>query len=75
MEERACLAEPMPIHSYENLNYRIEINTLNHGYVISVGCQTFAIEERERLISLLAAYLRNPGEVQRDWTENKLLPN
>jgi hypothetical protein len=42
---------------------QITIEPLNKGYVVKVGCQTVAIENKDRLIDLLTRYLRNPQEI------------
>lgn len=48
----------------------IVIRPLNHGYVITVGCQSFAIENAFKLSGLLLAYLRDPVEVEKAWMTN-----
>lgn len=50
----------------------VSIRELDHGYVVEVGCQTFAIESAHILISKLAKYILAPGEVEGKWAEGKL---
>ena len=51
----------------------INIRPLNHGYVVNVGCQTFAIESVEKLISNLEKYLHSPIETEKEWFSGNLL--
>lgn len=71
MEERASM--PVPYPSYSS-RHQITINPLNFGYLVNIGCNTFAIENVESLVSKLNSYLRNPEEVEGNWLENKILP-
>lgn len=52
----------------------VNIRPLNYGFIVEVGCQTFAIEKVEDLISRLSAYLTNPNEVTGNWLHEKKLP-
>jgi len=52
--------------------YDVHISQLDHGYQVSVGCKTFAIEGTAKLISLLAAYLDNPIEIEKKLEDGKL---
>lgn len=49
------------------VNRSISIETLNYGWVIRVGCQSFAIENPEKLTKYLLMYLKNPLEVSEKW--------
>jgi hypothetical protein len=51
----------------------IKILQQDLGFIVAVGCQTFAIETKEKLIRNLTAYLENPNEVERKWMRNKEL--
>lgn len=51
---------------------QITIEPLNKGYVVRVGCQTVAVESKDRLIDLLTRYLRNPKEIETLYNEGKL---
>lgn len=55
-----------------NLARPIQIEQLNHGYIVTVGCQKFAIENREALLHRLASYLSNPEQIEREWQSGKL---
>ena len=53
LEERA-IREDKP------KNNRVEINQLDHGYEVRVGCKVFAIEGMDRLLALLRHYMMYP---------------
>lgn len=50
----------------------IGIEQLNYGYLVKVGCNTFAIETAEKLIGKLAAYIKNPAETEKKWFDGDL---
>lgn len=58
-----------------NLAKKIEIEQLPHGYVVTVGCQRFAIEGRVRLLGYLDKYLYDPRSCEKLWFEGKLFNN
>ena len=49
----------------------ININPLNSGYLVKVGCQSIAVETTETLLKALGEYLNNPTEFERKWNKNK----
>lgn len=49
------------------------ITQLNYGYLVNVGCQTFAFETVDKLIEKLGEYLKNPSQTEKDWYSGKLL--
>ena len=51
----------------------INIRPLNHGYVVNIGCQTFAIESVDKLVSNLEKYLNSPIETEKEWFSGNLL--
>ena len=51
----------------------INIRPLNYGYVVNIGCQMFAIESVEKLISNLEKYLNSPNESEKEWFSGNLL--
>jgi hypothetical protein len=52
---------------------QIIINALHHGYLVDVGCQRIAIESVDKLISILKAYLKDPEETERRYSNRELL--
>jgi hypothetical protein len=61
-------AAPMPPNKIRD----IHISQLNHGYVINVGCSTFAIEKASDLIAKLSEYIHKPAETEQKWNDGKL---
>jgi len=51
---------------------QITIRQLNHGYIVDVGCHTFAIEGATNLISKLAEYITEPIKTEEKWFAGKL---
>lgn len=54
--------------------YDINIKQLSYGYVVNIGCQSFAIENSETLIKGLSNYLKSPSECENIWMNKKQLP-
>lgn len=64
----------VPTPSYGTNKYRINITQLNLGYMVEVGCQTIAIESKERLKELFCLYMDYPAEMEKALLEqNRLL--
>jgi len=51
----------------------INIQAMDHGFVVRVGCQTFAIEDAQKLMNNLTAYLKDPGGMEKQWMGSKKL--
>jgi hypothetical protein len=51
----------------------VAIRQLNYGYVVNVGCKSFAFETSEKLIENLIAYINNPDKVEEDWRRGTFL--
>ncbi len=71
--------EPQPICTVEPMTKEVRIRPLNHGYVVEVGCQSFAIESADKLTALINQYLKDPVEVEKAWLRkdknNKFYPD
>lgn len=69
----SAIPTPIPNEAViENKIRQIGIRQLNHGYIIDVGCQTFAIEKPSDLIAKLSEYINAPAETEKKWQEGKL---
>lgn len=53
---------------------QIVINAQNYGYVVNIGCQTFAIEKAEDVVKGIQAYLIDPEATEKLWMKEKTLP-
>ena len=51
----------------------VNIRQLNHGYFVQIGCQQFAIETSEKLLSALADYMKDPQGTEKAWFDGKFL--
>jgi hypothetical protein len=56
---------PQALFSVKN----IQVEPLNSGYVLSVGCQRVAIQTLETLIDNIKRYLEDPQGVEKAWNE------
>jgi hypothetical protein len=51
----------------------IIIKQVNYGYIVKVGCHTFAIESSSKLSDLLNKYLLQPIDTEKSWHAGTLL--
>lgn len=50
----------------------IRIEQLDFGYIVKVGCQSFALPNLESMLKLLTQYLYFPKEVEDQWRKGTL---
>ncbi len=48
------------------------VQPLDHGYVVQVGCTSFAIESEAKLIEKLSAYIIDPADTEAKWNNKTL---
>ena len=62
-----CESRPEPMMaSYERAKAReINIQPMNYGYLVRVGCQSFVFETKEKMVTNLTSYLEDPENVER----------
>lgn len=74
--EAAYPQEPNRIANHitpsDNKIRRIQIQQLNHGYIVEVGCHSFAIEKPYDLVAKLSEYINNPLDTEKKWQDGKL---
>jgi hypothetical protein len=51
----------------------ISIKALNFGFIVKVGCHSFAIETPDKLVTVLGEYLNKPTETEKKWFSGELL--
>lgn len=51
----------------------IVIKQLDYGYTILIGCQSFAIETKEKLLLNITDYLDSPQEIENLWLSKRKL--
>lgn len=48
------------------------IQQLSSGYVVSVGCQSFAFSTKEEMTAKLMEYINAPAATEKKWFSGKL---
>lgn len=73
--DEPCCEAPREIQEQprQNKMREVRIKQLNHGYFVEIGCQQFAIETSEKLLSALADYMKNPDGTEKSWFDGKFL--
>lgn len=61
--------EAMPQPKSLNQIRGINIRQLSYGYIVDIGCQTFAFENMDKVIASIAQYMRAPDETEKNWNE------
>jgi hypothetical protein len=51
---------------------QISIREVNRGYIVEVGCHTFAFSTPDELADKISAYLKDPNGVERKWFNGEL---
>lgn len=69
--DRPCTNESTPCPTNKIRDVRIE--QLNYGYIVRVGCHSFAIETKEKLINLLSEYMGSPEITEKNWFNGSFL--
>ena len=49
------------------MTYKIEIETLDKGYLVKVGCKKLAFKKRKDMLRELERYLKNPKKVEEEY--------
>ena len=77
MEEVVELADSpnkMTDCNYEyHEKYDVQIQELDYGYMVRVGCKSFAIENKETLLSMITKYINNPIKIQKEFHNKTLI--
>lgn len=55
-----------------NIKRNINIEQLDFGFVVKIGCHSFAISKSEDVIAGLSEYLADPNGTEKKWFANKL---
>ena len=72
VEETESEYPPQSTIGTSNKLRRLEVNELNRGYVVTVGCHQFAIETSAQLISKLTEYINEPAKTEAKWFNKQL---
>lgn len=72
-QSNGCLVETPPAAPLvKNMIREINIRQLDKGYVVQVGCHSFAIETPMHLVQKLTEYINEPAETEKKWFDGKL---
>lgn len=64
------VAAPTPMA--ENKIRQINIEEVNRGYIVRVGCHTFAISTKAELTAKLTEYINEPAKTEKKWYSGDL---
>lgn len=65
---------PMMAESSSGTKIRsINIEELNRGFIVRVGCHSFAISKAEEAANLVSDYIKDPSGTEEKWYSGKLM--
>lgn len=64
---------PSPWGFPANTGKPIEIESLNFGYIVRVGCHRFAIQDANTLVLALSEYLGDPAGTEEKWFKGEFM--
>lgn len=79
VDRGAMLAKPqqerVPVNEevrQKNKIRQINIEEVNRGYIVRVGCHTFAISTKAELTTKLTEYINEPAKTEKKWYSGDL---
>jgi hypothetical protein len=75
MEENDVELEPGPVGELEYISNKmreVNIKELSRGFVVKVGCQSYAFTKKSEMIGKLIEYINNPAETECKWNNGNL---
>ena len=75
--EHGSVVEPSPgmVGGLEYINTKmrdVNIKELSRGFVVKVGCQSYAFVTKAEMIEKLIEYINNPTETECKWNNGEL---
>lgn len=64
--------QPTAAINQPNKIRNILIKEVNRGFIVEVGCHTFAISTRAELTTKLTEYINEPDKTEKKWYDNNL---
>lgn len=72
MNEGTCVDAPMQgeccAKSLDNrvqkMTYELRVQQLDRGYIVNVGCKSFAFENQEVMLGMITEYITNPNKTE-----------
>lgn len=72
-QDRCVNTEPQPIQERSpNKIRQINIEEVNRGFIVRVGCHTFAISTKAELTTKLTEYINEPEKTEQKWYKGEL---
>lgn len=72
-QDRCVNTEPQPIQERSpNKIRQINIEEVNRGFIVRVGCHTFAISTKAELTTKLTEYINEPEKTEQKWYAGNL---
>ena len=65
--ERCVNEAAIPTPQGENKIRQINIEEVNRGFIVRVGCHTFAISTKAELTTKLTEYINEPAKTEKKW--------
>ena len=66
-------SNPIPTMPASYMMRPVSIEECNRGFIVKVGCHTFAFSRMEEVIANVSEYLRDPIGVEKLWHSGKFL--
>ena len=66
-EEQQVQPQCQPMAETKPRMRAVQIQPLNYGFIVTIGCHSFAIETAEQLISKLSDYIKSPEDTEERW--------
>lgn len=60
------------VESNKQKIYSINIEELDYGYILRVGCKSFAFVDKQLMLDYLTKYMDNPQEMENKYYNNEL---
>lgn len=71
--QAGILCDPSPNRQDPDNKIRcVQLNQLSSGYVVNVGCQSFAFSTKEEMMAKLTEYINAPADTEKKWFDGKL---
>jgi len=71
-QQECCVDATVPTPSLSNKIRQINIEEVNRGFIVRVGCHTFAISTKAELTTKLTEYINEPDKTEQKWYAGNL---
>lgn len=70
--ERIRIPDRALVEKSQNKIREIKITQLDYGYIVNVGCKTFALDTPDKILFALKQYFRNPENTEHQFAKGTL---